>query len=176
MLALGKRTGYDIKQLADTMTRFFWGASYGQIYPELRRLERHGLIVGRSEPSGARPRTEYRLTDTGREALTAWLASDLEPTFEVRDEGMLKLFLSDAAPEQRLAIVRAIRERNERKLAALQTLAPLIADGASGPALTVELGIGCTQALIDWCVTAERRLNAARERSAGADARDLQRV
>ena len=39
MIALGNQTGYDIKQLVDKSTRHFWAASYGQIYPELRRLE-----------------------------------------------------------------------------------------------------------------------------------------
>jgi hypothetical protein len=31
MLALGKTTGYDIKQFVDKSTRHFWAASYGQI-------------------------------------------------------------------------------------------------------------------------------------------------
>ena len=31
MLRLGKRPGYEIKQLVDKSTRFFWAASYGQI-------------------------------------------------------------------------------------------------------------------------------------------------
>src|SRR2546422_1835431 len=57
MLSLGKRTGYDIKQLVDVSTRFFWAASYGQIYPELKRLETQGLVESSSQPTGgpARP-------------------------------------------------------------------------------------------------------------------------
>ena len=43
-LSFEPRRGYDIKQVADLSTRFFWGASYGQIYPELRRLEPAGLV------------------------------------------------------------------------------------------------------------------------------------
>ena len=46
MLTLGRRTGYEIKALVDVSTRFFWAASYGQIYPELKRLEAAGLIEG----------------------------------------------------------------------------------------------------------------------------------
>ena len=42
MLRLGKRTGYEIKSRVDVSTRFFWAASYGQIYPELKRLEDAG--------------------------------------------------------------------------------------------------------------------------------------
>src|SRR5215211_2439172 len=62
MLALGKRTGYEIKALVDVSTRFFWAASYGQIYPELKRLEEAGLIRGEEDPShGRRPSRAARL-------------------------------------------------------------------------------------------------------------------
>src|SRR5262245_15633816 len=44
MLKIGRRTGYDIKQMVDFSTRFFWATSYGQIYPELKTLEENGLI------------------------------------------------------------------------------------------------------------------------------------
>jgi PadR family transcriptional regulator, regulatory protein AphA len=36
MLAQRPRSGYEIKSLVDHSTRYFWAASYGQIYPELR--------------------------------------------------------------------------------------------------------------------------------------------
>ena len=98
MLALGNRTAYEIKQVVDVSTRHFWAASYGQIYPELKRLEDRGLVRGRPEPWGARPRTAYELTEAGEAALQDWLASDEELVDEVRDEGMLKLFFSDSCP------------------------------------------------------------------------------
>src|SRR5437879_11384762 len=91
MLMLGKRTGYEIKQLVDKSTRHFWAASYGQIYPELRRLEEQGLVRSRSEPSGGRARTVLDLTEAGRVALDDWLYSEAEMLYELRDEGMLKL-------------------------------------------------------------------------------------
>ena len=52
--------------MVDSSTRFFWAASYGQIYPELRRLEQAGLVEGRSEPHGGRGRTVYELTGRSR--------------------------------------------------------------------------------------------------------------
>src|SRR5260370_37677846 len=109
MIAFGKRTGYDIKAFVDKTTRYFWAASYGQIYPELKRLEDQGLVRGRSEPSGGRARTVYELTEAGAAALEDWLASDEEDLYEVRDEGMLKLFFSDSLPERRIEILRAMR-------------------------------------------------------------------
>src|SRR5256885_15296651 len=88
-IAFGRRTGYDIKTFVDKTTRYFWAASYGQIYPELKRLEDQGLVRGRPEPSGARARTVYELTDAGTAALEHWLASDAEQLDRVRDEGVL---------------------------------------------------------------------------------------
>ena len=49
MLRLGSRTGYDIKQKIEISTRFFWGASYGQIYPELKRLAAAGLVEAEAD-------------------------------------------------------------------------------------------------------------------------------
>src|SRR5690242_10283503 len=104
MIASGRRTGYEIKAFVDKTTRYFWAASYGLIYPELKRLEDQGLIRGRPEPSGGRARTVYELTDAGRAALEHWLGAEDEPSYELRDEGMLKLFFSDSLPERRIEI------------------------------------------------------------------------
>ena len=101
LLAWESRTGYEIKQLTDRSTRFFWGASYGQIYPELRRLEQAGLVDAREEPRGRLPRRVYSLTDAGRRAVQAWLAETGE-SYEVRDEGLLKLFFGDLVPREQL--------------------------------------------------------------------------
>src|SRR4051794_16363263 len=89
LLQLGPRSGYEIKQVVDRSTRFFWAASYGQIYPELRRLEGEGLIEGKDAPTGGRARRVFRLTRAGRKALTGWLTSEGELTVELRDESLL---------------------------------------------------------------------------------------
>lgn len=49
MLTLGEMSGYDIKKLFDTSLRNFWGESFGQIYPILRRLVREGLATVQEE-------------------------------------------------------------------------------------------------------------------------------
>src|SRR5579859_6476041 len=160
MVGLGKTTGYDIKQLVDRSTRFFWAASYGQIYPELRRLEQTGLLRGHEEPTGGRLRTVYELTDAGHRALEEWLGSDLDLVGEMRDEGMLKLFFSDlAGPERQLQIVRQMREALERKHAQLSALHSHASAMSSGPRLTLEYGLGATTWMIGWCRETERRLS-----------------
>jgi PadR family transcriptional regulator AphA len=109
LVALGPRTGYDVKRIADSSTRFFWGASYGQIYPELRRLERAGLVEARDEPRGRVRRRVYRITPEGDRAVREWLLEQ-DTAYEVRDEGLLRLFFSELLePQDVLDLVRRRR-------------------------------------------------------------------
>ena len=144
--------------MVDKSTRHFWTASYGQIYPELRRLEERGLVRSTRVASGERERIEYELTEAGAAALTEWLQSGDEPLYELRDEGMLKLFFSDSLPERRVPNIAAMRERAERKLAQLRAIEPHAKQLPAGVGLTVALGIELNTRLIDWCEAAERRL------------------
>jgi PadR family transcriptional regulator, regulatory protein AphA len=164
MIAFGKRTGYDIKAFVDKTTRYFWAASYGQIYPELKRLEDQGLVRGRPEPSGGRARTVYELTEAGAAALEHWLESGEETLSELRDEGMLKLFFSDSLPEQRIEIVRAMRTREEHALAHLRSIEPHASKGPKGSYLTLQMGIGLTEWTIEWCKATERQLATETEK------------
>jgi PadR family transcriptional regulator AphA len=125
MLRLGLRTGYDIKQLVDKSTRFFWAASYGQIYPELKKLEGQGLVRGAADPQGGRQRRAYELTARGEQALDEWLRSPDTTAVEMRDAALLKLFFADSLPpEEAAAIARAAAERHGEVVRALDQLDP----------------------------------------------------
>jgi DNA-binding PadR family transcriptional regulator len=133
MLNSGITTGYAIKRAVDRSTRFFWAASFAQVYPELAALEQGGYIVGSDEPHGNRPRKTYRLTDKGHIALEAWLRSDRLPDFEQRDEGLLRLFFADALPaDDALQLVKRLRSRAEEIDRAFQAEILPLARRASG--------------------------------------------
>jgi DNA-binding PadR family transcriptional regulator len=111
MLAARPRSGYEIKQLVDSSARFFWAASYGQIYPELKRLEDAGLVAGSDASQGARQRTVYKLTGKGKRAAREWINSEPQ-VFELRDEGLLELFFAGSIEPSRTAEIA--RERAEK--------------------------------------------------------------
>src|SRR5919202_2187824 len=120
LTSLGVRTGYDIKRTVDRTIRFFWAASYGQIYPELRRLEEAGWISGAPAPRGDRARREYKITAAGRRALRGWLHGE-ETRLEMRDESLLRLFFADALPhDDALGLLHARRNGYAFLLAYLQ--------------------------------------------------------
>ena len=160
MVALGKPTGYEMKQLVDKATRHFWAISYGQIYPELKRLEERGLLTGRSEPLGGRARTVYELTPAGDDALVAWLGSSAEPIHELRDEGLLRLFFSDVLPpSERIALLRTMAERHRRKLQQLEAIGLSPGEEPSGGReLTLQFGIQFNQWIVEWCESTAGRL------------------
>jgi PadR family transcriptional regulator, regulatory protein AphA len=149
MLSWRPMSGYDIKAMVDSSTRFFWAASYGQIYPELRRLAEAGLVAAESGADGGRRRTPYSLTAGGRDALAAWLAQPPQ-MFETRDEGLLKLFFAAASPEAAADILAAKRRYHE---AVVERLRGIEETGrADGFALRVlRYGIECNEWMVGWC-------------------------
>ncbi len=165
LLQMGRRTGYEIKSLVDVSTRFFWAASYGQIYPELRRLEEEGLIAGTSKPQGARPRTVYKLTASGRRALRGWLLAP-NTGYELRDEGLLKLFFADAlTPEETLALLDTKRELHQATLDQLESQVPAARaarelEGLRPVPMALDYGIRFHSWAVDWCEAMAAELRA----------------
>src|SRR5215210_8255345 len=122
LLADRPRSGDDIKAIVDRSTRFFWAASYGQIYPELRRLEAEGLIEGEDSPTGGRRRRVYKVTPDGRKALTDWLFGQTV-TIELRDESLLRLFFADALPlADALRLLEGRKRGHEQYLEVLRAI------------------------------------------------------
>jgi PadR family transcriptional regulator, regulatory protein AphA len=153
MLGIEPMCGYEIKRFVDKSTRFFWAASYGQIYPELGRLSDAGLIEGRPDEDSARGRTEFSLTDAGRAELERWLA---EPSAiqEMRDESLLKVFFSSAAgsetTREALDAKRAHHRRLAEELREIESTKP-DGDPRSGPSTTLRFGIAFNDFVADWC-------------------------
>lgn len=160
-LSFGPKSGYEIKQLVDKATRFFWAGSYGQIYPELKRLEERGLIAGEESAIGGRRRVVFALTPAGRDALRGWL---LEPDagYELRDEGLLKLFFADTLePDETLELLRRFRAQRQEVLDRLRELERAIGPDHTGTrGLVLEYGIGHHEWIVAWCDEIERRLTA----------------
>src|ERR1039458_2550598 len=68
-------SGYELHQAIKENFGSFWGESYGQIYPTLKRLVAEGLIeASGSATAGNKRRQTYALTDAGRVCLREWLA------------------------------------------------------------------------------------------------------
>ena len=162
MVSREPRSGYEIKALVDNTTRFFWAASYGQIYPELKRLSEAGLVEGSDVPRGERKRTVYAITADGERELKDWLR--LPPqTVEMREEGLLKLFFAGVLPpEQASETLRAMREYRLGIAARLRAMEPGAEEKLTQedpfPLIVLQGGIEFNEWFADWCERMEARL------------------
>jgi DNA-binding PadR family transcriptional regulator len=159
MVSREPRSGYEIKAIVDNSTRFFWAASYGQIYPELKRLSEAGLVEGIDASTGERKRTRYSITADGEAELKDWLRRPPE-TVEMREEGLLKLFFSGLLkPAEAVETLRAMRrtrlELGER-LRAMELEKEEIEDPY--PPMVLRAGIEFNEWFADWCQRMEAQL------------------
>jgi DNA-binding PadR family transcriptional regulator len=169
LLKFEPRTGYDVKRVTDFSTRFFWRASYGQIYPELRSLERAGHVAARDEPYGRRRRRVYELTPAGERALSEWLVGT-DDVYDVRDEGLLRLFFGElVSHEELLDLVRRRRrwfsDAGQHFLEIAEELGPI--EGPSAEVLRYGLDLMAWSAA--WWSELETRLLATTPSSAQPD-------
>jgi len=85
-------SGYDLGQNIQASVGHIWNESYGQIYPNLKKLAEAGLVSSKEERQKGKPsRTIYSITQKGRDQLIAWLGKPPQPEIP-RNEMLLKLF------------------------------------------------------------------------------------
>lgn len=154
LLAERPYSGYELKQVVELRFALFWRESYGQLYPELKRMEGEGLVT--SQTTGSRRKTTYAVTDTGKAALVAWLGQPSEPDL-VRSERLLKLyFAAFADPATRQGHLDQLRDETRRTVvwleqAEAQLCALLEADATHPHALSVvRLGLATQRAQLAW--------------------------
>jgi PadR family transcriptional regulator, regulatory protein AphA len=163
MIRLGARSGYEIKQTVELSLRFFWTISPAQIYPSLERLERAGLVKGKSEAQGRRRRRTFTITSAGNTVLRDWLRERGAIPFELRDIGLVKLFFADALDkDEALALLDAVKRRSEERVATLRSIEPVAAsteqEGNVYPMLTLRMGVAFHQAMLDVCKEFEQKI------------------
>jgi len=158
MVSREARSGYEIKAAVDNSTRFFWAASYGQIYPELKRLSEAGLVEGIDSPRGDRKRTVYAITADGEGELKDWLRQPPQ-TSEMREEGLLKLFFAGVLPpEDAVETLQAMRKQRLALAARLRGFEPEAQEKDPFSLMVLQGGIEFNEWFADWCERMEARL------------------
>jgi len=136
----GEATPYDLKQAVAVTLGNFWSVPHAQIYAEPERLREGGYLSERREQGGRR-RRHYKLTAKGEKAFADWLAEPTAEMAELRDPGILKLFLG-GSPER---LARAQLSTHRQRLAELETLAAQMEGQPQVPRgflLSVRAGLG----------------------------------
>lgn len=163
LLSHEELTGYEIKQRMDTTLKYFWGASFGSIYPTLGQLVEQGLATRRDESDGGRQRLVYTITEAGRRHLKTWLGQPVVKD-ELRYETLLKLFFGqEGGAEQALEHIESFECRIAAELPRLEQAHQTLSTAPDPEAhryylLTVEFGIKTYTAYMEWCKEAKSML------------------
>ena len=127
----GPLSGYGVKQVIAQTIDFMWSESYGQLYPELKRLAKDGLVRQVSERRhNPRGRKTFAITGAGRRVLSAWVRQPVAREL-VRVEHLVKLFFSRAAGvAASRQHVLAVSEKQQARLAQFAAIRAQIESGA----------------------------------------------
>lgn len=175
----GEYSGYQLAKAFDIGVANFWHALPQQLYAELAKLEREGLVTGRQVVQETRPNKRlFQVTDAGVAELERFAAAPSKPTF-IRDDLLVKVQAVD-----RIGTGPVIEQLEQRACAAeskIELLGALLrrlrgdADEEEflrrgeriGPYLTCLRGLAFEEDHRDWCrriagVLRERQASRAR--------------
>ncbi|MFJ8148616.1 PadR family transcriptional regulator [Streptomyces sp. NPDC096048] len=166
-------SGYQLAKSFDMGVANFWHALPQQLYAELAKLERDGLVTGREVVQDTRPNKRlFKVTEAGLAELERFAAASAKPSF-IREDLLVKVHASDridteeviAQLMERAAVAGAKVElfgRMLRKMRDDRSEEEFLRHGERiGPYLTCLAGLAFEQGNRDWC---ERSAAILRER------------
>ncbi|MFI8434556.1 PadR family transcriptional regulator [Streptomyces sp. NPDC079020] len=168
-------SGYQLAKAFDTGVANFWHALPQQLYAELTKLEKEGLITGREVVQEARPNKRlFRVTGTGLAELEQFAESAAKPSF-IREDLLVKVQAADHLDAGTL--IAQLTERAAFAEARIGRFAELLRNMRGerseedflrhgeriGPYLTCRRGLDFERGNRDWCI---RTAAILREREA----------
>ncbi len=90
-------SAYELTQfMRNSILRAVWPRAESHLYSEPKLLQRRGFVESHEERTGARKRTVYSITESGREALVAWLQEERESEFRFEYELLVRLAFAES--------------------------------------------------------------------------------
>lgn len=170
-LGRGSLTGYELRRLMQRSVGYFFGASYGSIYPALRELEAAGMVRSTLVVQEGRPNKKvYEITAEGRRHFRARLL-EREPADDgYRSEVLMHLFFGEEHDGERLAaLVEGYERRYRAKLESLRGVEDEYGEIMSPyQRMCLRSGLSHYRGRVEWAEEVGRELRALAE---DADAR-----
>lgn len=162
-------TGYEIKKWMDRAIHYFWGGSYGNIYPALAKLEEEKKVTAVRSQENGREKITYSITEEGWKSLKEWLEVTTVKN-ELRYETLLKLFLGQAVgPETTALHIKEFEKNIKEELVPLRQYESVLRELMPREPehryyfLTVRFAIYSYEAYLEWCKEAMEVLEQAWE-------------
>lgn len=148
--------GYDIKKIIENSFGVYYKASFGSLYPALKRLSAKGLVYAYEEPQGGRKKIFYHITASGKNAFTEWLTTPMD-VLDGTNPNITKIyFFHYLSHDKRKDMLLDFEEKNKLYLQKLQNLEMEFQQMEPNPDFyfklsTLYYGISLTKKTIAWC-------------------------
>lgn len=153
-------TGYEIKQGIERGIGLFYKASYGSLYPLLKKLSDREAVTVREAPEGKRMKKYYQATEKGKEEFFSWL-KDAESYEQERGTLLVRVYFMDRlTEEERAPLFEAYEREKLAKLAELEKLAAHFGNGEDCyyyKLSTLSYGIVKLKAELSWYYAVRKR-------------------
>ena len=152
----GDLTGYDIKKIIESNFGVFYKASFGSLYPALKRLAQKGLVTTYENPQGGRQKIFYHIIEKGKKNFFEWLVTPMN-VLDGTNPNLSKVYFFDKLPEEiKDQQLLEYEINNQRYLCQLESLEDKFsklenADSFYYKLSTLYYGISVTKKTIEWC-------------------------
>jgi DNA-binding PadR family transcriptional regulator len=155
--------GYRIKAHIEKSFGHMWSINYGQIYPNLKRLRKEGLISMREMSQNGEkgpPRKLYAITEKGRAVFLKWLSSMPEGDMVLRDPFLMRfVFFGFGSKARALEIIAEEIGKYEKQLALRIENSRLWEKESIYVKQISQLGIALNKIFIDWLKHSKKEID-----------------
>ncbi|AFY40355.1 transcriptional regulator, PadR-like family [[Leptolyngbya] sp. PCC 7376] len=97
-------SGYDISKRFEDGISCYWNASQQQIYRELTKMDKAGLVERKVVLQQGKPDKKiYSITEEGHQKVLDWCLQPTEPTV-IREDLMVRILLTPHVPKERTLV------------------------------------------------------------------------
>jgi DNA-binding PadR family transcriptional regulator len=162
LVATKPQSGYDIARQMKLPLGYFWQAKHSQIYPELARMQKRGLVEFTQVDQKTRPaRKVYSVTEAGKSALAEWVAAPPQER-PSNDEIVVKAYsLARIPAASSAALIRSQMRTHDERLGVLEQRTAALearaqtrtarAGNRFGEYAALRRAIGIEREYLAWC-------------------------
>lgn len=161
LLSTGPMYGQQLKDEFERRTGELWPLNVGQVYANLTRLERDGLVEGPDNDGAPDSATKpFVITPQGQIELDLWLKADSAPRYPPRDDLVMKVMIS--ASIDRDGTVEIVQSHRRRLLESMQRFTHVKADPTATTAMLMmcDAELFRLEASIRWLDSVDARIRA----------------
>lgn len=145
-------SGYDIKQHMTHSTANFFNASFGSIYPTLKKLEDKKMIVSREVIDGGKYKKLYCISNEGRKVFLEWLRQPIELSRHGHDHLVKIFFFKALTSDEACNLISGLIDSIQETLEGLDRIESLVKDQADYFKMaTLYFGKDHYRFVIEWC-------------------------